>query len=74
MGVSTKVAKRIVQHPDVVRPSRDGATVAVSDRYPEYAVVFDQRCEPPVVITLVFRCTEQYRRCGATYEIVEEAS
>lgn len=66
MGIGTRVAKRIVQQADCRRPSRDGATVATCEAYPEYAVVFEAG-EPNVIITVVFRTTEAYVREGATF-------
>lgn len=70
MGISTKVAKRIVQHPDIIRPGNNGTAclVAVSDRYPEYAVVYDP--EAFRIVTVVFRTAEVYVREGATCRIV----
>lgn len=58
MGISTKVAKRIVQYADVVRHSDVGSgqcSVAVSDRHPEYVVVFDAHEDPAVIVTVLYR-------------------
>lgn len=68
MGISTKVAKRIVQHADVVRPDYPGSDrmISVSDAYPDYIVVHDQQ-DPPIIITVSFRSGCEFIRDGATY-------
>lgn len=76
MGISSKVAKRIVRHATLVRPgnriTRD-AYVATSDGDPLYAVVFYPG-DPPVIVTVLFRTYETYARRGATFDpIVPEA-
>lgn len=75
MGISTKVAKRIVQHADMVHPGNvgTGCLVARSDAYPDYIVVFSPT-EPPTVVTVAFRTDIEYVRNGTTYVPVEEAS
>ena len=73
MGISTKVAKRIVQHPAVVRPGKPGSdrTIVVSDLFPAYAVVTN--VDQTEVVTVVFRTCLKYRRDGATFVPDEEA-
>lgn len=68
MGISTKVAKTIIRKASVVRLCLDGA-IAVSDEYPDYAVIYDP-ADIPVVISVVFRTMVQYERDGATYQEV----
>lgn len=69
MGISTKVAKAIVKNPSVTRPGKPGSPcmIAVSDAAPGYAVVYDPRCEPLVVVSVLFRTIDQYDRDGETY-------
>lgn len=67
MGISTKVAKRIVQRPDLTRPGstkpgEDGRLIAVADAYPEYAVVFDP--VDLVIVSVLFRTEVEYTREG----------
>lgn len=64
MGVSTKIAKRMVEDHDVAWTNADGLTVATSDRHPEVTVVFADGA-PPTVVTVVWRTQETYDR--ATY-------
>jgi hypothetical protein len=73
MEISTKVAKHIVKHADIVRPGRPGTNrmVSVSDLHPEYIVVHTTD-EPPVIITVSFRNGIEYERNGAIYIPVEE--
>lgn len=68
MGISTKVAKFIVLNASVRRPGRAGsdALIATCDTYPDYAVVYAPE-QPPLIITVVFRTTENYVRAGASY-------
>lgn len=68
MGISTKVAKEIVRHPDVDRPGKPGSDrrVAVSDLHPGYAVVYAPH-DPPEVISVVFRTQVRYHRNGTEY-------
>lgn len=69
MGISTKVAKRIIRNADLTRPSSDGLRIAVSDADPDYAVVYYPG-SPPVVVTVVFRTYDLYVRQGATFRSV----
>jgi hypothetical protein len=80
MGISTKVAKWILSsHQGITRPSgtnRDGREVriAVSERLDlrEFAVVYYPD-DPPLVLTVVFRTLERYRRNGAVFDpVVDE--
>lgn len=71
MGISTKVAKRIIQHADLTHCSnvgRPGEMVARSREHPDYAVPYYVDADGvPVVITVVFNTTEVYDRAGATF-------
>lgn len=71
MEISTKVAKRIIQNADCVRPGKPGsnAFVATSDEHPDYAVVFfrGEDDDIPVVSTVVFRTPHDYVRNGETF-------
>jgi hypothetical protein len=73
MGISTKVAKRIVRNADVRRPGgrHSDAMIATSDDDPDYAVVY-YPTDPPIVITVVFRTPEVYVRRGIGFEVSEE--
>lgn len=66
MGISTKVAKAIVRHADIVRPGYDGKFMSVSDLHPKYAVVHTNET-PPVIVSVVFRTYEHYDRAGDTW-------
>lgn len=69
MGISTKVAKRIVQNPSMTYSGNPPhITVYFSTEYPEYKVMVDPDWN---VVTVVFACTQEYIRRGTTYEIVE---
>lgn len=76
MGISTKVAKRIYQHADVVRTASHaeaGQQVATWDGEPDYAVLFGhclRGSEIPVIITVFFRTRHDYIRNGTTYEVM----
>jgi hypothetical protein len=70
MGISTKIAKRIVRSASINRVAGN-AMIATSIEYPDYAVVY-YPTSPPVVITVVFRTIERYIRNGGTF-VVEEA-
>lgn len=69
MGISTKVAKQIVRHHDVIYPSpaRYGPTARVvrSDMHPAYAVAWDE--EANAIITVIFNTPEFYVRQGTTF-------
>lgn len=70
MGISTKVAKRIVQRPNLRRPGNPGtgATVATSYEHPGYAVVFVHPPEqPPLVVTVLFNTRDFRARAGRTF-------
>lgn len=70
MGISTKVAKRIIQRPNLRRPGNPGteAVVATSYEYPGYAVVFVEPPEQPaLVVTVLFDTREFSARAGKTF-------
>lgn len=75
MGISTKVAKRIVQHADLTRGSGKGAPdcrIARCSDYPEYAVLYNPyQEERPVIVTVLFQTEADYVRQGETYVEVE---
>jgi hypothetical protein len=72
MGLSTKVAKAIVQNPTITRPSRnakgESATIATSKHVPEYAVVYVMDGDTPIILTVVFATTANYTRQGETFK------
>ena len=75
MGIPARLAKGIYRRADVTRPAnRKGDTnrwprvMCVSDSFPGYAVVVEDRPTGPWVITVVFRTTETYDRQGHTYK------
>ena len=69
MEISTKVAKRIVQHGEVAypgTPSAQGPTMVVLwSGDPNYAVVTDP--SRTLVLTVLFRTLEFYERAGSTF-------
>jgi hypothetical protein len=70
MGISTKVAKRIVQRPNLRRPGNPGTgtVVATSYEHPGYAVVFVHPPEQaPLVVTVLFDTREFTARAGRTF-------
>lgn len=68
MHVDPSTVRWVVEHPDVVRPAEGGAEVCTSDLVPEFAVVYDAtEC---TVVTVLWRTSEEYRRCGETWEPV----
>lgn len=74
MGLRAKVAKAIYRTPAITRPTlRKGEpsqfprVMVISDNWPEYAIVVEDRPTGPWVITVVFRTTETYDRNGTTY-------
>lgn len=73
MQISTKVAKAIYRHADVIRPGRPAIRddiprqIAHSDLYPDYTVVFVETSEGPVIITVLFKTQDFYVRDGATF-------
>lgn len=74
MGIPARLAKAIYRKADVVRPakrrgkpSRWPRVMCVSDLFPDYAVVIEDRPTGPWVITVVFRTTQEYDRQGQTY-------
>jgi len=81
MGISTKVAKRVWQHRSVTRPMHDqvlNRVLASSTTEPDYVVVVDEHGwnsegGVPVIITVLFACSEEYVRDGAGYRVVPSA-
>lgn len=72
MGIRTRVVKQIWRHRTLTWPLRDqDRTVVTSDEQPRYALVVDEHCEPPVVVTVLFNNTETYVREGETFRVVE---
>lgn len=73
MGISTKVAKRIVANAEIVynatRPGESEPAVLLSwQGHPEYRVVAVGYPEAPVVVTVVYRSCEDYAsHYGADY-------
>lgn len=65
MGLPTRVAKRIVRSHDMSWAGAAGRTVAVSSAFPDLAVVYAAKIDPPVVVTVLWRTQDQYDR--ATY-------
>jgi hypothetical protein len=65
MGISTKVAKRIVQTASSTYTSKDGV-IHHSREHPEYAVVTPDD-NPLLILTVVFRTEETYVRDGANF-------
>lgn len=71
MGISTKVAKRIVQNPTMTYPGPSGtnSTVVLSSLEPKYFVAVNPE---GWVITVAFNAPGvTYRRNGDTYEVLE---
>lgn len=60
MGISTKVAKVIFRRAVVRRPGNPDSDcmVAVSDTYPDYAVVYFEADNGPVIATVLYRDPE----------------
>jgi hypothetical protein len=71
MGISTKIAKRIVTDPNrTTYPARPG-TMALSALEPEYCAVFLEREDGTVlVLTVLWTTRERYVRKGDHYETV----
>ncbi len=68
MGISTKVAKRIVQRPSIRHTTRDDRMMASSDDYPEYVVVYADGVDGDCwIITVLFNTQVRYERNGATW-------
>lgn len=70
MGISTKVAKRIVQRPNLRRPGNPGTGTVVAAGYdhPGYAVVFvEPQAQAPVIVTVLFDTRDFKMRAGPTY-------
>lgn len=68
MGISTKVAKRIVQNPVLTYPTPqhgDDRVIIRSNHHPEYAVAYDQGSN--TVCTVIFNCYDFYARDGVTF-------
>lgn len=73
MGISTKVAKRIVQYPSITHSTRDDRMLAISDLYPDYAVVYaDEPMTGKTIITVLFNTQVRYTREGATWKELNE--
>lgn len=77
MGISTKVAKRIVANAEVRYPGTPSANgdptqVALWTGDERYAVVYAEADDGPVVLTVLFKTLEFYERAGTTF-IVKEA-
>lgn len=68
MGISTKVAKHIVQQATLTRPDHAGSIrrVAQSSAYPEYVVVYEPGV-PDVVVTVLFNAQDFQERDGVGY-------
>lgn len=70
MKISTKVAKRIVQHADVIYPGapshHNGACIYLWAGEPLYAVCAIPS-DPPLVLSVLFHTAVAYERDGATY-------
>jgi hypothetical protein len=63
MGLSTKIIKRLVRSPSMRLAAKQDRIMLMSDEYPEIAVVVDDDLsEHPLVVTVVWRTTEQYDR------------
>lgn len=79
MGISTKVAKEIVRHPDHTYPGRPGTETLVvrSDHQPDYFIVVPDsfpQDEEVVVITVCFNTPGMvHSREGKTCRIVRPA-
>lgn len=74
MGIPARLAKGIYRRPAIVRtatrkgePSRWPRFLIVSDVFPDYAIIVDDRPDGPWVVTVVFRTHEAYTRNGSTY-------
>lgn len=68
MGISTKVAKRMVQDPSITHTTRDGRMIATCDAYPDYAVVYAvSEDRTHWIITVLFNTEVHYERNGATW-------
>jgi hypothetical protein len=71
MEISTKVAKAILRHADLTRPTWPSpCRIATSTQTPEYAVVYVEDDPRPVIVTVLFRTDQPYRRDGATFVLV----
>lgn len=77
MGISTKVAKRVLRHADLTRPAKPGqpGIAATSTLVPGYAVIYKMVDDNPrpLILTVLFDCRDFVARNGSTY-IAEEAS
>lgn len=75
MGVDLSVVADIVRWPSLTYSSgqrkgqRGACTTAVSDRHPDYAVVFQSDAEVVRIVTVTFRTAEDYDRNGTTYSV-----
>jgi hypothetical protein len=71
MGISTKVAKRIYRERVLTYEGKPGsdARVALSNDQ-DYAVVYTEVDDGVLICSVVFRTQDDYRRNGATFEVV----
>lgn len=60
MGVSTKIAKRMVREHTCSWTTASGRVVATSDLYPDLTVVYEP--QPLVVVTVLYRTQDTYVR------------
>lgn len=72
MGISTKIAKRIVQNARVTyrgtNSKSDTGRVALCPDYPDYAVVFAEDGKGgTIIITVLFNTPDRYVRLGETF-------
>lgn len=74
MGISTKVAKRMVKNPSVTHTTKKGdgdRIICTSDEYPLYVVVYSVGRDGNIwIITVLFNTQIRYKREGASW--VEE--
>jgi hypothetical protein len=68
MGISTKVAKRIVRNPSMTRPDVPGShrRIAISNDEPDYVVVYVPG-DPNLIVTVLFNQPADYIRNGVHY-------
>lgn len=72
MGISTKVAKRMVKNPSVTHTTKKGGgdrIVCTSVEYPLYAVVYATGDDGITwIITVLFNTQVRYERNGVTWQ------
>lgn len=76
MGISTKVAKRMVKNPSVTHTTQKGGgnrVICTSTEYPLYAVVYSNPDDDGIVwiITVLFNTQVRYDRNGITWKECE---